>query len=309
MNESEKEKRLNFLCNQLADCRDINLTDKTIELIEEVIQITNDDFIEKYDCFVGKDHDYWGIDDGWDVNYKIALYYNNEANPLFKGKSYKKAMMFLHFADYHASKNHYSIKSDYYDLIFKCNKGFCLLKMGDISAASICFSNIINRYDYMIKHDLHYEFDLPQYSIKPQEYTLLGISMSLGMAITYLKLGKIQEAEKLLIKISTETQFSQDDAFYDNFIFKSFATKTAFAEMYHRMGDDQKALKTITDAVSNLHCHNYIADSATYMLDLVKKHLEEQEKPNLDELLSLMYDAHIHRDSLFIPSNVDRLFV
>ena len=309
MDELEKEQRLDFLCEQLADCRDINLKDKTIELIEEVIQITNSDFIEKYDCFVGKDHDYWGIDDGWDVNYKIALYYNYEANPLFKGKSYKKAMMFLHFADYHTSKNHYSIKSDYYDLIIKCNKGFCLLKMGDFFAASICFSNIITRYKYHIKYDFKIENDLPQYSTKPQEYTLLNISMSLGMAVTYLKLGKIQEAEKILIKISKETQILQDDAFYDNFIFKSFATNTAFAEMYHLMGDDQKALETIIDAVSHLHCHNYIANSTMHMIDLVKKHLEEQEKPNFDELLSLMYDAHIHRDSLFIPSNVDRLFV
>lgn len=309
MDELEKEKRLDFLCDQLADCRDINLTDKTIELIEEVIQITNTDFIEKYDCFVGKDLHYWGINDGWDVNYYIALYYNYEAKTLFARKAYKKAMMFLHFADYHASKNHYSIKSDYYDLVIKCNKGFCLLKTGDISAASICFSNINSRYKFL-KDDFKIEYDVPPYNTKPQECTLLNISMSLGMAVTYLKLGKIQEAEKLLIKISKETHFSQDDEFYDNFIFKIFAIKTALAEMYHLIGDDQKALEKITDAVSNLHCHYYISDSATYMLDLVKKQLEEQDKPtNLDELLSLMYDAHIHRDSYFYPPNVDRLFV
>lgn len=311
MDELEKEQRLDFLCDQLADCRDINLTDKTIELIEEVIQITNTDFIEKYDCFVGANHHYWGIDDGWDVNYNIALYYNYDAKTLFARKAYKKAMMFLHFADYYTNLDHnkISVKSDYYDLVVKCNKGFCLLQMGDDFLASISFSNINIRYDFMIRCGCITDYFFPPYNIKTQDYNLLKLSMTLGMAITYIKLGNIQEAEKMLLIISKENQISPDDEFYDNFIFKSFATKTTLAYMYHKMGDDQKAMDTITDAVSNIPCHN-ISDSAMYMIDLVKQHLEEQEKPkNLDELLLLMYVAHVRRDSYFIIQYVDCLFV
>ena len=128
MKKNKTPNQLDVLIEKISSHYDYSINKATTERIEKILDIVNEDFNEDYDFIVTKDYWYWGIQEGCNLNFQLARYYNLEAKQHFQRKNYKKALFFLHLAEYYILKE--DVNSENYQsnlLVTLCNKCFTLL--------------------------------------------------------------------------------------------------------------------------------------------------------------------------------------
>ncbi len=303
MNKTTTTNKLDVLIEKISSHYDYSINKATTERIEKILDIVNEDFNEDYDFIVTKDYWYWGIQDGSHLNYNLAQYYNLEAKYHFQRKNYRRALFFLHLAEFYILKEDLNSEDyQYYLLVTLCNKCFTLLFLNKAQKALTGFQSIAVYASY---NSLNYAGNYFWGNELTNESTACKISIQLGEALCLIELGKLHNAE---LSINTITLNLVKES-YKDFCEKHFVLKTLIAKIFIKRQDKNSAFNIIADAI--IEGFPYVTEYSGHLQEEIIYHLRQSpfEGIGFNYIIETMLETHIKRDISVTPSRKDILFV
>lgn len=303
MKKNKAPNQLDILIDEISSHHDYSINKNITEKIEKILDIVNEDFDEDYDFIVTKDYWYWGIQDGSLLNYNLAKNYNLEAKYHFQRKNYRRALFFLHLAEYYILKEDLNSENYQYNLLVTlCNKCFTLLFLNKAQKALTGFQSIAVYASY---NSLNYAGDYFWGNEQTNESTACKISIQLGEALCLIELGKLHNAE---LSINTITLNLVKES-YKDFCEKNFVLKTLIAKIFIKRQDKNSAFNIITDAI--LEGFPYVTEYSGHLQEEIIYHLRHSpfEEIGFNYIIETMLETHIKRDISVTPSRKDILFI
>ncbi len=303
MKKNKAPNQLDVLIDEISSHYDYSINKTISEKIEKIMDIVNEDFDEDYDFIVTKDYWYWGIQDGSHLNYNLAQYYNLEAKYHFQRKNYRKALFFLHLAEFYILKEDLNSEDyQYYLLVTLCNKCFTLYFLNETQKALTGFQSIAVYASY---NSLNYASYCFWTNEQTNESTACKISIHLGETLCLLELGKIHDAE---LSINTITLNLVKES-YKDFCEKHFVLKTLIAKTFIKRQDKNSAFNIITDAI--IEGFPYVTEYSSHLQEEIIFHLRQSpfEEIGFNYIIETMLETHIKRDISVTPSRKDILFI
>lgn len=303
MKKNKAPNKLDVLIDEISSHYDYNINKTISEKIEKIMDIVNEDFDEDYDFIVTKDYWYWGIQDGSHLNYNLAQYYNLEAKYHFQRKNYRRALFFLHLAEFYILKEDLNSEDyQYYLLVTLCNKCFTLYFLNETQKALTGFQSIAVYASY---NSLNYASYCFWTNEQTNESTACKISIQLGEALCLIELGKFHDAE---LSINTITLNLVKES-YKDFCEKHFVLKTLIAKIFIKRQDKNSAFNIITDAI--IEGFPYVAEYSSHLQEEIIYHLRQSpfEEIGFNYIIETMLETHIKRDISVTPSRKDILFI
>ena len=303
MGKNKTPNQLDVLIDEISSHYDYNINKNITEKIEKILDIVNEDFDEDYDFIVTKDYWYWGIQDGSHLNYNLAQYYNLEAKYHFQRKNYRRALFFLHLAEFYILKGDLDSEDYQYNLLVTlCNKCFTLYFLNETQKALIGFQSIAVYASY---NSLNYASCWFWTNEQTNESTACKISIQLGEALCLIELGKLHDAE---LSINTIT-LNLVKELYKDFCDKHFVLKTLIAKIFIKRQDKNSAFNIITDAI--IEGFPYVTEYSSHLQEEIIYHLRQSpfEEIGFNYIIETMLETHIKRDISVTPSRKDILFV
>lgn len=303
MKKNKAPNQLDVLIDEISSHYDYSINKNISEKIDKIMEIVNIDFDEDYDFIVTKDYWYWGIQEDWDLNFKLARYYNLEAKYHFQRKNYRRALFFLHLAEYYILKEDLNSENYQYNLLVTlCNKCFTLLFLNKAQKALTGFQSIAVYASY---NSLNYAGDYFWGNEQTNESTACKISIQLGEALCLIELGKLHNAE---LSINTITLNLVKES-YKDFCEKHFVLKTLIAKTFIKRQDKNSAFNIITDAI--IEGFPYVTEYSGHLQEEIIYHLRQSpfEEIGFNYIIETMLETHIKRDISVTPSRKDILFI
>lgn len=302
MKKNKAPNQLDILIDEISSHHDYSINKNITEKIENILDIVNEDFDEDYDFIVTKDYCYWGIQDGSLLNYNLAKYYNLEAKYHFQRKNYRRALFFLHLAEYYILKEDLNSENYQYNLLVTlCNKCFTLLFLNKAQKALTGFQSIAVYASY---NSLNYAGDYFWGNEQTNESTACKISIQLGEALCLIELGKLHNAE---LSINTITLNLVKES-YKDFCEKHFVLKTLIAKIFSKRQDKNSAFNIITNAITE--GFPYVTEYSCHLQEEIEFQLRcPIEEIGFNYIIETMLDIHIKRDISVTPPRKDILFI
>lgn len=303
MKKNKAPNQLDILIDEISSHHDYSINKNITEKIENILDIVNEDFDEDYDFIVTKDYCYWGIQDGSLLNYNLAKYYNLEAKYHFQRKNYRRALFFLHLAEYYILKEDLNSENYQYNLLVTmCNKCFTLLFLNKTQKALTGFQSIAVYASY---NSLNYASYCFWTNEQTNESKACKISIQLGEALCLIELGKFHDAE---LSINTITLNLVKES-YKDFCEKHFVLKTLIAKIFIKRQDKNSAFNIITDAI--IEGFPYVTEYSSHLQEEIIFHLRQSpfEEIGFNYIIETMLETHIKRDISVTPSRKDILFI
>ena len=302
MKKNKAPNQLDVLIDEISSHYDYSINKTISEKIEKIMKIVNKKFDEDYDFIVTKDYWYWGIQEDWDLNFKLARYYNLEAKYYFQRKNYRRALFFLHLAEFYILKEDLNSEDYQYNLLVtSCNKCFTLLFLNETQKALTGFQSTAVDASY---NSLSYANHCFWGNEQPLENTACKISIQLGKTLCLIELGKLHDAE---LSINTITLNLVKES-YKDFCEKHFVLKTLIAKIFSKRQDKNSAFNIITNAITE--GFPYVTEYSCHLQEEIEFQLRcPLEEIGFNYIINTMLDIQIKRDISVTPSRKDILSI
>lgn len=302
MKKNKAPDQLDVLIDEISSHHDYSINKNITEKIEKILDIVNEDFDEDYDFIVTKDYWYWGIQDGSLLNYNLAKYYNLEAKYHFQRKNYRRALFFLHLAEFYILKEDLNSEDyQYYLLVTSCNKCFTLLFLNETQKALTGFQSTAVDASY---NSLYYADHCFWGNEQTLESTACKISIQLGEALCLIELGKLHDAELAINTITLNLVRKS----YRDFCEKHFVLKTLIVKIFSKRQDKSSAFNIISNAITE--GFPYVTEYSCHLQEEIEFQLRcPFEEIGFNYIIDTMLEIHIKRDISVTPSRKDILFI
>lgn len=286
---------INSLINEISSYHDYNIDKTTIDRIEKLLLIVNDNFDEDYDFIVTQDYWYWGIKDDENLNFNIAHYYNLEAKKHFQRNEYYKALFFLHLAEFYVIKEDVNSEAYQYNLLVTgCNKCFTLFFLNETQKALAGFQALSVSASYFT---MTFE--------QTMENSTCRSSLQLGEILCQTELGELQAAERLTNMIVINLAEDSYKKYYD----RLFVLKTLMAKICLKRQDKSTVFNIITDAITE--GFYYRSNYSNNLREDIECFLNRKKFESIDfeDIIDMMLEIHIKRDIADSRYGKDLLFI
>lgn len=286
---------IDSLINEISSYYNYDIDIKTIVAINKLLDIVNEQYYEDYDFIVTTDYWYWDITNDKDLNFNIVKYYNLSAKKEFQEEHYKKALFFLHLAEFYMVKENKDTEKYQYNLmVIRCNKCYSLLFLNKARQALHGFMHLLKLFN-------NYE---SIYSITTPSSTCIS-SVLIGASFSLLETCKIAEAEQILNFLNKTLDTQPSKNVYD----KSLISRALMAKIATMQLDNKTAYKIIKEAITEKF--NYQSNYSCRIKEDIEDYLNYHnlENINFDKIITMMFWLHIGRDISKPKQGKDMLFV